>query len=459
MRITAVALFVGAIWAGAVGQDAQQAPPPVPLVQGNDRDTSSNEAELKPDTRSITGARPLTLGSALERSYLLPSIQLTEAVTSNPAGVSGQSDTEGQAYLSGNVALEKLWSRSQLVLHYMGGGLLSEGGSSNSSFYQQFGLSQSFLFRRWSLSFFDNGSYVPESPFGFFGLTNFPGSTNFQQTNLNGSLIPNQSILTGQAPRWSNMLTSQVDYTISRRTSVTGVAGFGTLRSSDPQFLDSTQGHFSVGVNYAVGPKDTVGITYGNTIIAFGSSESASTLVSHSVQGVYARRITGRFALRLSGGAQMTSSDTFTAGLRTSWISGGSLTYGLRGGAVRLSYDHGVTGGAGVFAGASTHILHASLTRQLSRMIAGTVSAGYAHNTPLTSTGSGITQGTFNTEYLAASFSRPLGRETGVYITYNLQHQSSGTALCANLLCDNSTTRHVLGLGINWHMRPLPLGR
>jgi hypothetical protein len=455
IRVAMLAIFASSMYGAAFAQDTQQPPPPVPLVEGNDRITSPSGTEVQADTRPLTGAQPLTLGSALERSYFLPSLNLFQVMSTNGGGSSGQSDIEGEATVTGNVALEKLWSRSRFSMNYTGGGLLSEGGSGNSSFYQSFGVSQSFSFRRSSLSFFDVGSYVPESPFGFFGLT---GVTGYQQPILNGSLLPNQSILAGQAAQWSNSLTGQMSYALSPRASLTGVAGVGLLRSSDPQFLNSTQGNFSFGFNYLVRPKDTLGVSYSSSLIGFGGSANGDTVITHSVQAAYGRRITGRLALQVSGGPQIiSSSDT-----RTSWTSQAGLTYGLRGGSVGVSYGHYVTGGSGVLAGASTDNLGVFLSRQLSRKIAGSVSAAYGRNASLSVPSVPTAQSVFsvfNTEYLAASLSRPLGRELGMYLNYNLQHQSSTGISCGFLSCGDSITRHVVGLGINWHTRPLPLGR
>lgn len=458
IRVVFLAIFVASMCGVTLGQDAQQAPPPVPLVEGNDRVTSPGGTEVKPDSRPLTGAQPLTLGSVLERSYLLPSVSLMQIMTTNAGGGPGQSDIEGEATLTGNVALNKLWSRSQFSMHYTGGGLLGEGSSGTSSFYQSFGVSQAFIFRRSSLSFFDVGSYAPESPFGFFGLT------SFQPPVLNGSLVPNQSILTGQASQWSNSLTGQVNYTVSRRLSMTGVAGFGILRSSDSEFLSSTQGNFSLGLNYVVGPKDTLGVTYANSIIGFGNSANANvangnTLITHSVQAAYGRRITGRLAFQASGGPQIYSSSDTSSSSHFSWAAQSGLTYGLREGSVGITYGHYVTGGSGVFAGANTDTLTASFSRHLSRKVAGSVSAAYARNSSLALSGVVTGHSVFDTEYVAASLTRPLRRELEMYLNYNLQHQSSTGLSCGFLLCGESVTRHVVGLGLDWHARPLPLGR
>ena len=77
---------------------------------------------------------------------------------------------------------------------------------------------------------------------------------------------------------------------------------------------------------------------------------------------VYGKKITGRLALRVFGGPDITNFSVPIGGVtrEITGSGGGSLTYAINRGGLSLNYDHGVTGGSGVLVGSETCLLYTS---------------------------------------------------------------------------------------------------
>ncbi len=155
-------------------------------------------------------------------------------------------------------------------------------------------------------------------------------------------------------------------------------------------------------------------------------------------------------ALKLTGGPEITTL-RIPIGSMTERISGSgsaSLTYAFgRSDNVNLHYMHGVSGGSGVFDGASSDQVGVTLSKQLTRVWNSNTTFGYARNRQILS-GSGSP--TYDTWLAGAGLSRSLGRMAYLSLGYQAQIQStSAVALGANY-----TTQQVF-LSFQWHTRPL----
>ena len=241
---------------------------------------------------------------------------------------------------------------------------------------------------------------------------------------------------------------------------------FGLQRFSGGGLLDSDQGGIQVGYNYNLNPRDSLGIGYGLNLVRFPGSvassalaSTASNLDSHNVQLAYGRRITGRLALRILGGPQINqiSDPTLGPSTQATWTAQSSLIYRFRRAQVQASYAHSVNAGAGVLALAKTDQIQGFFTTRLTRTLSGSFRAGYAHNTnPQEAVGSPnpASSAAFNTEFVDARLERPLGHQATGFLTYTFQHQSSSVLQCGPELCGD-LSRHIGGVGFEWHMRPL----
>jgi len=438
---------------GLVAQDSppefRRDAPPVAAITAEDNSPPADEAV--PDTRPVTGVLPLTVGSfGTERSFLAPSFRFSQTLDTNPAVAAGQSDMVAVTNLAGSAQLQRVWRGRQFSLDYTVGGSIYAGHSDLNSMFQGGQIQQSFQFRRWSLTLVDDVSCTPESAFGYSGL-----SGGF---NLTPGTAPNQSILTNHSQQISNTAVGQMNYSLNSRSSFTVAGNFGVLRYQGGDLLDSNQGGFQAGYNYNLNPRDSLGIIYGLNLIRYPGASTSQKLDSHNVQLAYGRKITGRLALRVSGGPQInqTSVPALASASVTQmgWTARSSLTYRFRKSEMELSSGHDVSAGAGVLGLAKSDQIQSALTSHLTRTISGSFRAGYAHNSSLQQV-AGSPNPVFNTEFVSAGLGRPLGHEATMFFNYAFQHQSTNVLSCSLGLCGNDLNRHIVGMGFEWHMRPL----
>src|SRR5208283_5034512 len=182
-----------------------------------------------------------TLGPALGASnFLVPSINVMSQMSTSSSS-SGYGEPTAFSYLLGTLDLNRVSERSELLLHYTGGGMLS---SYVNSAIQDLEFSYNFKWQRWSLLFGDQVSYLSESPFGFGGVGGLAFLNGDSQLGnfLNGYLTPNQTIPTIMVPRLSNTVVSQIEYKLSQRSSWTASGSYGLLNFFGAGFINSMAG-------------------------------------------------------------------------------------------------------------------------------------------------------------------------------------------------------------------------
>ena len=428
-----------------------------PIIDSSEPpDTTTDPNALRPDTSPLTGMQEPGLGSVdFRHSYVVPGFQV--ATTAQSGGNNGNwFDT---TYLAGNLSLLEASAHSTLALNYSGGGYFSTEGSQGNGAYQQVGLVQSFHWARWQLEFLDEFSYLPTSGFGFGGLSNIGtpgvgGSLSPGAPGLGGNYVPDQTALTSNGPRYSNSFAAQANYLTSARGSITVVGSYGILRFSDAGNIDNDDFIGSVGYNYAISRKDTIGVLY--RFSAYHFTGLSQAIGDHVVNAAYSRKITGRLAIALFGGPEITYFRV-PIGTETDHVGvsfGANASYGLQRGGVTLSYRHGTTGGSGVVAGATGDDLTISARRQLTRTWNARGNFGYGRTHGFTS--STVSNPAFNSFYFGAGLDHPIGRNALLSFGYTgyLVHESS--ALCAGT-CGSTSTQHQIAVGFQWHTRPFVL--
>ena len=464
MKITVLVTFTFGM-EGVYAQEQQdengQAKPAAhaSMIDPNEnQDTTTDPNALRPDTTPLTGVQNSGLGSPeFRHSYWVPGVQVATTAQSslNGGNSSGWFDT---TYLAGNVSLLEAWSHSHLALNYSGGGYFSTEDSQGNGSYQQLGFVQSFDWQRWRLQFFDEFAYLPTTQFGFGGLSNIGvlgvgGSLSPGSPGLGNNFVPDQSVLTSNGPRYSNSFATQATFAVSPRGSITLVGSYGILRFVDAGNIDNDDEIGSVGYNYAFSRKDTLGVLYRFT--AYHYTGFPQAIGDHVFNLAYGRKITGRLAISLFGGPEIT---TFripisTGTDRISESFGASLSYAFKNGSATLGYTHGTTGGSGVLAGASGNQANANATRRLSRLWTARGNFGYGRIHGFEAA-SGISSPGYNSFYLGAGLDRPLGRNANVSFGYTAYIQETNQAACVG--CATST-RHQVSLGFQWHTRPFVL--
>jgi hypothetical protein len=365
--------------------------------------------------------------------------------------------------LGGNISLLQNWSRSQFALNYSGGGNFSTDSAVGNGWYQQLGAVQTFSWARWQLVLLDQFSYLPQSQFGFgagsgLATPGVGGSLSPGLPGLQPGANPSQSIFTAVGPRYQNSFGTQINYSLTKRTSVTLGGVFSILRFTEAGNIESNDSYFNAGYNYEITRTDTLGVVY--HFSAYHYIDNPQALGSHSLRAAYGKKITGRIALQLAGGPQITTFRVPAEGsTKTRYVSGSvsaDLSCAIPEGSLSLSYMHGVTNGSGVFLGAISDQITGRVSRKISRVWSGQAHLGYAHNRNV-ETVSGVQDQTFNTVYLGGSVARPLGRNANLSLGYTAYIQSSNNPSCIGPSCNTSYTTHQITIGFGWHTRPLVL--
>ena len=174
----------------------------------------------------------------------------------------------------------------------------------------------------------------------------------------------------------------------------------------------------------------------------------------------FGRKITGRRALTLSGGPEVTKFRLAPApATKTQYIAGSgnaSLSYLVPKGTLAATYFHGVTAGSGVFLGATTDQITATAARKLSRVWSGELHGGYARNRAVEAA-SGVSSTDYDSFFGGVSASRPLGRNASFSASYTAYLERTSVSSCGGSSCSSSFTTNQISLGVSWHTRPLVL--
>ena len=436
-----------------------------PLAGATDNGDTSDAQELTPDTRSLTGAEDLSLGTmAPTHSYWQPHLSLSATVDSNPLYSTGGSDWTTWTSLLGGVDIHHISGVSDMLVSYTGGGMFSNGGAAENGIIQQFAFTDKFTFRRSTFSVLEQLNYLPESSLGFAGLTgaSLPGSGGL---GLGTGFTPGQSILT---PRGQNLTSStaiEYDNKLTPRASLTFVGGYSLLHYFENDLADYGGVNFQAGYNYQLTRQDTIAVSYLFNGIRYSNLNQSINV--NSIQGSYARRVTGRLAFQIAAGPQVVSSTspitstTSSSGSGTSsvtalyWSLNSSLHYQLRRAGVSASYSHGVTGGSGVLAGAETDIVSGSVGEQITRTFNLQWSAGYSRNKGF-ALGTNTSSQTFSYWFTGVNVTHPFGRSLDVFMNYQLQYQDTNANTCVGTGCSTSLIRNQIAFGVNLHKQPIP---
>jgi hypothetical protein len=470
-RLTILAAALACLaGAGARAQEQQQSTePPKPPAKAygplgvGDQDQNATPDTYQPDTRPITGFQQPTVGTPMERhSYWVPGVSYYNFVQSNGNLGGGQDSWSSTSYLGGNVSLVENWSRSQLMVNYSGGGNFSTDDAIGNGWFQQLGATQTFNWARLQLVLLDEFAYLPQSQFGFgagtgLSIPGVGGSLGGGLTGIGSGFTPGQTIFSAVGPRYFNTAGVQATYQLSRRSSVTVGGLYSLLRFSDAGNVESDQYVGNVGYNYQITRSNTIGLQYRYSAFHFLNDPQA--IGDHMFQVVFGRKITGRLALTLSGGPEITNFRVVQApATETQHVAGSggaTLSYLVPRGSLTASYFHGVTGGSGVFVGATTDQVSGAANRKITRVWTGELHAGYARNRNAETT-QGVSSTDFDSFFGGVSAARPLGRNALFSLGYTAYVQRADISGCtAN--CSSTFTTNQISIGVSWHARPFVL--
>jgi hypothetical protein len=343
--------------------------------------------------------------------------------------------------------------------------MFSNDSNGNNGVLQGLNFSDRYLFRRWAILFFDQLNYSPGSAFGLNGLggDSFPGGGSAGTGTV---FNPGESLLTGQGQILQNSFNTEVDTYLTARTSLTFVGGYSLGHYFQSDLFDYGNANFRVGYNYQLDRKNTIGLAY--TFSEFNYSNSNQSITSHTGQVSYGRRVTGRLALQVGVGPQISfSHEPITGGVSpgggpgatsatlVGWALNANLQYQWERTSLVLSYNHGVGGGAGLLAGSLTDTASGSITRRVSRTFSSGITGGYSRNQGEAIGFGAATNQTFDYWFGGANLSHPIGRTLALSLSYQFQYQTSNTPVCVGPTCGMSLTRNTISFGLGWHERPL----
>ncbi len=437
---------------------------PATANQGQTQDqTTLPVSPVASPTTPVTGALAPSAGAQGDtQSMLQIGFQGSEGLDTNPLGVSssGSSQFESITSVGGHVNLHRVRETSDTSLQYVGGGIFYSTLSKYDSTFQEFALSESLIFRRWSLHLNDQLSYLPQSAFGFssgglFGLGGLAGSPLSGVTLLNPNVPPNQTILSLQTRQLSNVVAGQATINTSIRTAWTLNADYGLLHYFEPGYLNPSNYDAGVGYNYTLSRRDTFGVSYKFDLIRFNSSYGS--IDDHVVLFTYGHHLTERLSFQAGVGPDYYREKLYLAPQAVSsvqWSANVGVSYQYNHVALQASGYRGVSGGAGVLAGAETSGVLLTVARPLTRLWVVSANAGYAISQALPQDLISTT-----TSYQAWSFganaSRTISRSAKLFILYNFTREVSGG--CTGAVCVNQFNQNQISVGLNWDLHPIEL--
>ena len=465
--VAALFLWVSGVCAQELPlNDSQPAAPisPLPLEQINDSGARQMPAPaargvyvlqdfdstpIQPDNHALSGAETIGLGSLGNPRVTFDSaLRFAESIETDMTFGSRNWATS----LGGSLEFDRHWRRYRLAAFYSGAQTFYRPNSSYSPSYHNVAVSQVIQWNRWTLRVRDDISVSPEAGFGSL-YTDLAGlsAQSSTLTNLSPSFMPSETILTGRSNRLNNTAVGEIDYAVSRRTVLTFAGAYGLLHFPDAGFFDSRDVSARVGYNYALDPRNSVAVLYDYDNTRFRGM--GNRIETHLAQIGFARQVTGRLAFQVSAGPQWFRLRNFGPSSGDDWEWGltNALTYRIsRATGTRLYYFHGITSGSGVFVGAKTDSVTASIAHDVTRLWSVSVHGGFARNRNLAR--STTTSNQYENGYGGASVGRQVGRQIRLGLSYRFQRQTSVAGGCPVLSCGlPGGSRHFTGITLEWH--------
>ncbi len=411
------------------------------------------------------------------RSYLLPSVQINQAVDTNATGATGSNTTIRDVTRAiGSLTLQEMWKMHPLDIAYSGGAARYYGPGARTYQIHSLAATQRFLWRTGQFALRDSFSYLPQ---GSFGFGSFGGagaiSGGASVPGVGGSTIT-QFGSVGNQPRISNSAIADITQALSPRASVVLSGGFGltSFVNSPPGYINSQQASGQAGYNYQLSRHDQIAVTYGYQEFHFPRAGSGTFNVN-VWQVMYGHRISGKLDLKLGGGPQwihinglvLNQSGALVQSSRSILSGSGhaSLMYHMSARSnLTTTYSHYTSPGSGFFAGANTDAVRFALSHTLTRRWSSTLDTGYSRNSRILVAPPNLTNPTLPTNastyqfwYAGAGLRRQLGRHFGAFTSYQYDSIRFNSGSCTTGTNCNMYGRHVGLIGLDWTPRPIRL--
>jgi hypothetical protein len=474
--LTAVA---GVVWAqtdsGQQPADSSQQPSDNSQQPSNAPTGAFGQEEPRPQVSPfppLSGLDEAALEPGVSaRSFLVPGIMVTEVADTNAGNTihTGTNHFTGDTHALGSLALQRMWKRYEATVDYTGGASFYAGNSvlPNSQVHA-LDLVNRVLWRTGSLQVRDCFNYLPEGIFGgqYGGVGALGGS-------LGGGLCaggPGRDFFggaqlgsLGSAPRITNISAVDIQNSLSPRSAITLAGGYALshFTTSNVGLIDSRQVTGQAGYNHALSRRNTVAISYAFQQFTFPDA-GGGRFNDHVIQLLFGHQISGRMDFIIGAGPQFIHFAAPASGTpATSKISASgraTFRYKFKKAAMALSYDRYESPGSGLFAGATSDVAHASVTRPLSRRWDLMTDVGYSHNRRLQPNPFALLQtGSYDYAYAGARVTHSFTRTVDGFLMYQFDNMRLSNSVCLNANCGTLSDRHLMGVGFSWHPQPIRL--
>jgi hypothetical protein len=485
--------FVALLASAAIAQDASgQQPPDNSTPSANAPVPAFGQSGPAPqqnvDNPPISGLDLPNLDpNASSRSFFIPGIHASQALDTNIGSQNGHSAVNGVTRALGSLALQKLWSRYDVGVQYVGGGAYYGGQNIGWTQFHSLDGDQRYLWRTGQFALRDSFSYLPEGAFGFgaYGGSGALGGVGGVGTGGGGITgigagggplgAGAQLGSVGQAPRITNTSIADITQSVSPRSSFTLAGSFGLVHFVNGTntvmvngipftYINSQTVSGQAGYNYQINRSDQVGLLYGYQSFHFPTSV-AGNFRTHYFHVLYGHRISGRMDLVVGGGPQLTdiTRPTATGSTSTTNLSASGramLRYRFTHTNLAVSYDRYNSSGSGFYGGAKTNLFRLTASRPFGRLWSGTADVGYTTNSRiLPVTTGGIAGQSFNSLYAGASLHRQFGRVFSGFVSYQFNNLMFDSSFCTTTTgtCNRTSRRQVALIGIDWTPHPIRL--
>ena len=435
-------------------------------------------------------------------SYLQPGAMVSESAASNSANTTVGSSTSSITRASGSLQLRRLWRNYDLALDYVGGAAYFNSKGLGWRPFQQMDIDQRISWKRGQLSLRDSFSYLPEGNFGTsYGSFGSSGTQGLGSTGL-GSFWGGAGLGTlGLAPRIVNVSLVDATESLTPKSALTaaGSYAFTHFFGSQPNgasFFGSSQVSAQGAYDRTLSAHTQVALVYGYQ--AFDFKLIATSFHAHIVEAMYGHIITGRMDLLISAGPQFTNISLpcvalgpgcqvgqnaivgSTSQTRIGAVGEARLRYRFPKAKLSFSYEHWLTSGSGVFAGADTDLARLSASRPLNRIWTVNADLGFSRNSRLQSltaaqqstcnlpgqsnpnptfpTCPGVSANIYDSGFAGLAVGRHFGRSLHGYLSSQFNEIWFDHSYCGGLpQCNRISNREVITIGLDWTPRPIRL--
>ncbi len=405
------------------------------------------------------------------QSFMTVGLTLSESGQVIPAqGLSNPFQAYSTTRLYASVDLVKIIRRFNTSISYRGGGFFYRDSGSPWSGHevQQLTVSENISWQRTNLTLEDSLSDYPGASFGsgaYGGASAYNlGGTTSSTSDFFGF---NQFGGFGQINHLTNVALAQVTQELTPRAGITFAGAYAQTSYFASDLINSRQFSALAGYNYELTPRSQISLAYGYQGFRF---PGGYTTDANSAQLLYGRTLSSRMSLGLGGGPQFETSRTPTiivigpfqipitlTSRQTGVIAFATLTYALRSGSLNVYYEHLLTSGSGLFAGATSDVTAFSLSRPIWPTWTTNFAAGFVRLGSVGNKSAGILGTAFQYGYLSVGVSRKFGRNITLSASYQFNDQTQTSGCSASSGCGSIV--HTASISLSWRTLPIRLDR